>query len=366
MPVNITDASTFTSPVVAPAGSDSRNNAANVVEALAQALANRTRFNKDTIDALSLAAARLGSANVFTRGQQVDVADNPGEALIRTTKTAHDSTSNPGNGWKLLLECKCDATRYVRLFSGANDPSGMFALTVNAYWQISGTYASKWRKDDNAHDAFALLVTGENLYVTRQDASDSVWSSWPTNQGLVSCNSLQGGAGGIYSDASVSAAGEFAYLPAKARTCYVPKLPFFGSGYALVPGVPGSSATHIVCSSAGGNPCVFPLRIPIGCTTFSLTVSYALNGSVANTFRIVAGKALFTSGGVVNDVQVATVDSDAAPGNGKKTLLVTSSPHAIDSTLEEYWLEWIGGQAGDQFFGMKALGWDDNANVRGW
>lgn len=366
MPVNITDVSEFTSPLTAPVGTDSRDTAANVVEAFLQVLGNRTRYVKDVHEALDAVAAKLGVANTFTRGQQIDIADNPGEALIRTTKTSLDSTTNPGNGWKVILECKADPTSFVRVYTGANAPSGHFAVTVNAYWSVSGTYASKWRQDDVAQASFALMVIGTVCYVTSQPAGASPWSSWPSNQGQLNANTLHA-VGSVVSDAGMQAVGEYSYASPISRSQTVPVASFVGASYSFVPGSPGSSATHIACTNANGTPCVIPLRVPVGCTTFSITASFNLNGSIASDFRVVAMKADYTVGGASNDVQMGNTTSAAAPGDAKKTILISAgSPHTLDVAAEQYLFHWVAGQVGDKLYGLKVTGWNDSQIVRGW
>lgn len=56
---NLTEVDAFTTPITVPDGIDSRNNAAEVVAAIAQALANRTKH-------LSIHAAYVDAINVFT------------------------------------------------------------------------------------------------------------------------------------------------------------------------------------------------------------------------------------------------------------------------------------------------------------
>lgn len=63
MPANITDVSVFTAPATRPAGSDVRDSAS--VQGPFQALANRTRYNKDRFDLL---AAETASPRVFGIG----------------------------------------------------------------------------------------------------------------------------------------------------------------------------------------------------------------------------------------------------------------------------------------------------------
>lgn len=65
MPHNLTEADVFTTPISVPDGLDSRNTAADVVDAIAQALTNRTHY-------LNLHAARTNAANTFTEPQIVD------------------------------------------------------------------------------------------------------------------------------------------------------------------------------------------------------------------------------------------------------------------------------------------------------
>lgn len=62
MPKDLTEAATFDPTITVPLGTDSRANAAEVVEAIAQHLANRSRFLKAVTDV----AAQKNAINTFT------------------------------------------------------------------------------------------------------------------------------------------------------------------------------------------------------------------------------------------------------------------------------------------------------------
>lgn len=166
MPHNLTDADAFTSPVAVPDGTDSRNNAANVVEALAQVLANRTNY-------LNLRTAKLAAANTFTAAPQtidVNAADVP---AIRVTKTAHDHPSFGTNKWKVVGSWQLSDARWVRLFSGEGTDSA-WAITLNAKWDPSSSQA--WEKDFTASESNMLRCVYGELHWYGRGVGVGTWT----------------------------------------------------------------------------------------------------------------------------------------------------------------------------------------------
>jgi hypothetical protein len=170
--IDLTEAATFDTPITVPEGTDTHDLAAENVQDIAQRLANRTAYLKARADN----AAQLNEDNTFTAApQRVDSADN-GVALW-------ESPGHAGGGigpWKLVLDYKADASRWVRLFTGIDDVLGHLAITLNARWHISD---SKWRPDNSAYDSFGLFVIDETMVIRRQPSGVFDWATWPANEG---------------------------------------------------------------------------------------------------------------------------------------------------------------------------------------
>lgn len=171
----ITDVDEFTDASVPEAG-DTRGTAAEAVDAIGQALANRTRNLKNRADV----AAYLAAANVFTNAPQYMNAPDCEIAQREILRSSRDEPTNSSNAWKLIDLFATDLTaRKVRIYSGGNDATGTLMITVNAFWHKSD---QKWRQDV-VKDAFALFVKGEQMFLARQASGVGAWTSWPTNLG---------------------------------------------------------------------------------------------------------------------------------------------------------------------------------------
>ncbi len=90
----ITETPTFTATVTVPDGTDSRVNAAEVVEAIAQALANRTRALKAVTDnaAIKNAANTFTALNTFNAGLVANAATVTGALTVNGGVKATDGT----------------------------------------------------------------------------------------------------------------------------------------------------------------------------------------------------------------------------------------------------------------------------------
>lgn len=179
---DLTEVDEFTTPISVPDGTDSRNNAADVVEAIAQALANRTLL-------LATHAAFHDSPNTFTGGASsfADVLQiltgiealnpNAGEAALAQTVSADDDP-NPGNKWKSIIQAAVGgAVADVGMWSGIAVSNGQLLFTINAYWDAS---TQMWNQSTNAlHSlAFTMSHLGEFTF-SRVNSGSGPWASWP-------------------------------------------------------------------------------------------------------------------------------------------------------------------------------------------
>ena len=167
----------FTATIYGPDAGDSRADAAEVVTAIAQIMGDRTLHLKNLDDLKAI----LADANVFTAAPQ-SVDNTPASiALWESPRIATDDTTFPAhNRWKLILNYKADASRWVRLYTGTDDALGHMAITVNAFWHQSD---GKWRPDTQTKDSFGMFALNEALVVSRQTAGPFDWTTWPANAG---------------------------------------------------------------------------------------------------------------------------------------------------------------------------------------
>jgi hypothetical protein len=177
----------FTTPITVPDGTDSRNDAAEVVEAIAQALGNRT-FSLLTHSAFHDSANHFTASNVFdeliaaTLG--ITVANpNAGEAAVTLTTSAIDDLA-VGNKWKNFLEAAvANAAMNVNVWTG-NDTGGEshVAITLNVYWDAA---TQMWNQSNAAHASFAILLHADAKIaaLVAKPAASAPWALWSTPGG---------------------------------------------------------------------------------------------------------------------------------------------------------------------------------------
>jgi hypothetical protein len=322
MATNLTEVASFDPTVTVPEGTDSRVNAAERVTALAQVLANRSRFLKGITDIAALTTA----ANTFTDAPQtIDIANDPSVPLITTTKTAFDYSANPSNGWKLIGRFPTDGGgRNFNLYVGANDSSGTFALVVNAFWQIgsSGSGVNKWHQEDATKDSFGMFVVAEVLTLSSQAAGASAWGVWPTNRGGIS---------------SPTYVGDVIYKTPLVRGPTPIDLAFASGPYIR----------DVTDGSVFRNPdttgwpssqrIVVPLRVPVGSTLGIVQIRHAQGTTMNDIFRLYKRAGAFGTG-----LTFTQVGTDSVPGgSGIATLTSTLDPggHVV-AAGEELQIEW--------------------------
>lgn len=230
---DLTEVDEFTTPISVPDGTDSRNNAADVVEAIAQALANRTLL-------LATHAAFHDSPNTFTGGPSsfADVLQiltgiealnpNAGEAALVQTVSADDDP-NPANKWKSVIEAAVGgAVATVSMWSGIAVSDGQLLFTINAYWDAS---TQQWNQSTNTMHSLALTMShlGEFTF-SRVNSGSGPWASWPvTGDTVLRVGDVAAGddvtaggditaTGNVAADADVIAGGDFEF--ATPRTEY--------------------------------------------------------------------------------------------------------------------------------------------------
>lgn len=174
----LTEADTFTPTITVPDGSDPGSNRSGDVEAIAQALANRTKNLNDH-------GAKFDATNTWEQPQNIDIdqADSP---FLRTTKDAGDHAGSPANIWKSQFEWLLTDGTYARLYSGAGGVDGNWLLTTNAEWH-PGAAQQYWTKDDDAVESNVLRAFNGELHWYGKAAGAGSWTSsgWDTTRGVM-------------------------------------------------------------------------------------------------------------------------------------------------------------------------------------
>lgn len=265
----LTEADVFTPTVVVPDGVDSGAHRAEDVQALGQALADRTRNLKNLLDALGADAALKSATNTFITQQLINTpVDLP---MLSTGAKPGDYTGAmpdpPGlppsaNRWKLVLAFPTTASAYIGLFVG--QPPDGFAIVNNARWHPQ---TQKWRQLDTSKPSAALFSYLDSSPLGRMltsmvGAGAAPWADWPTTAGA----DLYVG-GSVGASGNVSVTGDFRYTPGHARTNW--SVPLAGGSGQLKLNDDGTYS-----SASGAASVEFPLRIPGGVTISDITVLY--------------------------------------------------------------------------------------------
>jgi len=177
----LTELDDFTSPITVPDGTDSRNNAAEVVEALAQALANRTK-------AINEHVAWFDVANVFTEGNTFEdnilakagvgvdsaSANSPGLTMF----TSADADPNSGNRWKTVVQALLGGGNSdTMMFSGIPSEQAQLLFSINARWE---PVTQRWIQQDPSLPSSAFMLTWSGrIQVCFVTVGASPWATWP-------------------------------------------------------------------------------------------------------------------------------------------------------------------------------------------
>lgn len=165
----------FTANVPVPEGEDERDDAAGDVEAIAQALTNRTHY-------LNQRTGKLGANNDWTAGNVFH-----GATEVHTTLFVDpDSASTPGllidrTGGDyqeaIALRAGAGSDDRVRIYSGSNsDTQGALYFVINAQWS-----GSAWSLVDASKPATAVILRNADVRVVGKPAASAAWTSWQQN-----------------------------------------------------------------------------------------------------------------------------------------------------------------------------------------
>lgn len=370
---NLTDVDNFTTPITVPDGADSRNNAAEVVEAIAQALANRTF-------ALLTHAAFHDSPNHFSGGSSTFdevinatigmATSNPvaSEASL-TVFTSPDDDVAPGNKWKLIVQALLGgAAADAMVWTGIPAGEAQMLITINALWDPT---TQQWSQQTAALHSFALMLSHAGLTTfSRVDSGSGAWSSWPvTGNTEVRAQTLQA-KGSVNADADVNAivnltaggdctvVGDFLYsaLRTEFRAINIASGVAFGSE----PTVTGATAEAYFSGQywAIGDQgiVVFPVDAPIDGTLGITRVMLQYTGGTTVGYTVELVRKHSISFGTPTLPIEQIVDSAAASIPATSTAVVTLDWGGLTVNKDEtYSVRVIGDTGATQTFLARAL-----------
>lgn len=353
-------------PVYVPVGTDTRNDAADVVEAMAQAIVNRVKYIGDILAALAaLDFARRDAFNAFTAGP-LTVNDSDGDGVIASE--VYPGGIAAGNKYLPIGDFRCTSTVNARLYVGDSGAQGNFVVTLNAEWDIA---TQLWSSDDTSVASYALFFGGSanDALLTERAAGAGTWATWATaTSGLsqlrlrsvdaydvsadhdLSATNLVSCAGDVDAGGDVNASGNFLYTSPKTRTTSI-KLMSFNLGSATI-----SNYGRDGIVLGAGNIVVARLELPSGATFDQVDVIVSPNGASAMTLRAHRR----TAGNFSTPVHGtgSTIDSDTSSGTSQQVLTVNFGSLTVSET-EEYWISIEDGQAGDLIQEARIYQWTD-------
>jgi len=335
----LTEVDAFTTPITVPDGTDSRSNAAEVVAAIAQALANRTK-NLDTH------AAKKNAANTFTGAPQKVAVTNAELAALVVDLTAADDPGDPANLWKNSLGFNiADNGGYNNFYAGTRTGPGSWIHVINAVWVVADQW---WIADNPAQDSLALIFDpGTGLVVSRRPAGVGHWTSWP----LASGDLLLGGNANVNGHAvvggNITMGGEISYATPQGRSV--------ACDLILAQNLKFGALGEYFHTNYGVDPPQIPISplIPTGAVITG--VDCVMNSAIssASTFKLYKRLTNYVSPAAPTITQVGADATTPASSGYHTTSIVVASGGTIGRTATEYYVEWIAGNAGDSLVGIR-------------
>lgn len=347
MPSLVTEIDEFTGPLTMPDGDDDMSDAADVVQAFVQGLANRSFY-------LLTRQVRNDGDSTIANGKLVINTSSPD---IPALELFHSPGEDPdsSNPWREWTKAKLDASgaRFAKLYYG-NADTGVFGVVINATWDIDDQL---WRQDNSAKKSLAAFISPTNgLEYTEQAAGVASWSSWPTNAGnMLARGNLTARAIGAVLDAAVGGEYKYSGFGYKLRTSIVPI---------------GSACGSYVRTTSGsikqgnGTAVAWPVRLPRDAQYTVVQVKHRQASGTRQHFQIQPRSGGAWSGGPVAPTTNTLVDvlSDAGTDAGVNCrvteLTINASFDNADDELELVWLPPIGG-TNDEVLQIRIVDWKD-------
>jgi hypothetical protein len=318
----LTETSNFDATVVVPDGTDPRSHAAEDVAAIAQALANRTRYLLNALGAFSVPAdvARIGTQNVFTVKQAFTATNQPtGQAVVY----------NPASGsgkWAHAEAFRIDSSHVAHVYMGSSpDTDGGLCICWNAYWSPDD---SQWHKHDGTKPAVAVILYNDRARFAYMNVS--AWSTW--------ADDVRGGTTPSPVRIELSNAG----LAGNAARTYTTIL----------------EADVITCTSTGGM--LAALRLPQGALLKSIDVVVQCNsgGDVELRARRVTQTDWGATPAVGSNVDIGGPVHATSTSWATINVPITGGSYKIDNSAEAYYLgAYFSGGGGSIVAARANWGW---------
>lgn len=330
---NLTEADTYPATVTVPDGTDSRNQAAEDVEAIAQVLANRTNN-------LNLHAAKKNAANVFTVAPQTVTQNDASQAaLVVDTGAADDA--NPANLWKNELGFLVSDTGggYNNLYAGVRTGPGQWIHAINAFWDVAN---QRWQADNSSYDSFAIIYDIANgVTVSRRPAGAGTWTSWPTTSGNITV-------GGNL----IVTTGNFEYAAPVARSVALR----LSAGKGIAPEL---STNEYVPTNFGVDVIMVPLPpVPAGASLTGVDCSAHQNTTSPNSFKLWKRHVNYSTPAAPTFTQVGSTATHASSSGYPATVSIDPGGLTVINVADEYYVEWLPADAGDKLVGIR-VNFDD-------
>jgi hypothetical protein len=339
MPKNIfVPVDAMTSPIVVPLGSDSRANAAEIVEGIAQAMLNRTSYiharavYRDRVNTMMAAAQMLFGA-----------ADDATVPL---------SFGGVPDGWRPAFDCTLDAGfPHATVYWGTSAGSrGLLALVINARWNPAG--AGQWEQEAATKDSLALIFrfATNGLTIGRKLAGSSPWTTWDTGNlaaDVANVNNVNAALG-----MTVGGSGDYAYSPARSMTTVM------GCASAMVAGTALNGQGSLLTNGAAVGAIDFRFPPNWDVSSASIEIVHSQASATGATFSLRERTINFTTPAAAAETTLVTASGPSSTGYKKTTLSLTGL--TLDPAAKEYRLNWVPGHASDTFEGWRVVGWKDN------
>jgi hypothetical protein len=301
-------------------------------------------------------AALKSASNTFTRMQSIEIADNPDEPLISTTRTPHNYIANTANPWKRLTGFATGGGaggRQASLYIG-DGTQGLFAIVVNAYWRLT---TQLWRQEDASVASHALIITTAGIKYHLQTAGHADWSTWPFTGASMLLDSVFASSlsatGDVTAGGTSWAGASFLYNSPITRT-HTP-IPILNGSDIQLDTASGDFIPNGAITATERRRFVF--RLPHGATMNGIEVVHYQNTSTGNGFFLYQRTSNYASPGAVSPTLIGSVGVGAASTGYKMTTVPTGS-HTIDGT-KDYVLEWAPQDAGDRIQAARVITWSD-------
>lgn len=351
----IADPSAYSGPLIAPDGDDFMDDAADIVQAFVQVLADRISYVRDRVVRIDIPStiAAFGSLTI-------NPTSNAYPAIKCTRAPGQDGSAGP---WRQILDFQLDETggRTVTLYYGNDDSLGSFAIVVNAHWAVD-----HWSRQNAAKTALALFVSPSETRFTIKPTGAATWTTWPTNLGdiraggdllggaqLVVASHIVGG-GEVRFPGSAVSGGEYRYTASVPRTSIVP----IGRPCC---GTYTRTATGSI-KSPSGDDVAWLIRVPRDGRFGSIEIMHTKTNTNTTTFSLRSRVGTWagtiaapTSSDVVTPVTVTASGLQVTPINASS---LTDLPNDT-SELEIVWHR-ATSAADDEVHGLRMVDWGDH------